>query len=151
MSFFKKFINKLNKQNTFTSEETFIETWKENQNSRKVVEEDFWGCDIQSSCSTNLKADSEITTLRFDEEENQIFFDEIKTSTYSKLFNLFNDGYSYYIQYKTLDLMEHRRKSYENDFKVWFQNVNLYYEEFRVKYIWSYSDLEKYCNEHLSY
>ncbi|RIB17028.1 hypothetical protein C2G38_2038079 [Gigaspora rosea] len=36
-------------------------------------------------------------------------------------FNLFNDGYSYYIQYNTLDLMEHKRKSYKNDFEIWFQ------------------------------
>ncbi|RIB04248.1 hypothetical protein C2G38_2222893 [Gigaspora rosea] len=66
-------------------------------------------------------------------------------------FNLFNNGYSYYIQYNTLDLMEHRRKSYENDFEIWFQNVNLYCEKIKVKYIWSYMDLEKYCYAYLSY
>ncbi|RIB20246.1 hypothetical protein C2G38_2179763 [Gigaspora rosea] len=66
-------------------------------------------------------------------------------------FNLFNNGYSYYIQYNTLDLMEHKRKSYENDFEIWFQNVNLYCKKIKVKYIWSYMDLEKYCNAYLFY
>ncbi|CAG8855601.1 10267_t:CDS:1, partial [Gigaspora margarita] len=35
-------------------------------------------------------------------------------------FNLFNDGYGYSVQYNILDLNYYRRKSYENDFKVWF-------------------------------
>ncbi|CAG8842766.1 7951_t:CDS:2, partial [Gigaspora margarita] len=35
-------------------------------------------------------------------------------------FNLFNDGYGYSVQYDILDLKYHRRRSYKNDFKVWF-------------------------------
>ncbi|RIB25679.1 hypothetical protein C2G38_2165273 [Gigaspora rosea] len=177
MSFFKKFVNNLNKRNTFTKKE--------------VVEEDFWGWNIQSFCSTSLKEESNILTQRLDKEENQII-QEIETSEYKifisyekfkehllnenlinigttyrskekclknilefleahirSYFNLFNDCYSYYIQYNTLDLMEHRRKSYKNNFEIWFQNMNLYCE--KIKYIWSYIDLEKYYNAYLSY
>ncbi|CAG8741505.1 42278_t:CDS:2, partial [Gigaspora margarita] len=71
----------------FTSEETYVETWKEEfkfkkffkklfkRNEKKeVIEENFWGWDntedIESSYSTNLKANSKILTLRLAKEEN---------------------------------------------------------------------------------
>ncbi|KAF0382635.1 hypothetical protein F8M41_011865 [Gigaspora margarita] len=80
--------------------------------------------------------------------KNILEFLEAHTRSY---FNLFGDSYNYFIQYNTLDLMEHRRRSYENDFKIWFENVNLYCKQFKVQYLWSYTDLENYCNKYLSY
>ncbi|CAG8832029.1 28261_t:CDS:1, partial [Gigaspora margarita] len=87
MSFFKKIVNKFNKRNSFINKETYIKTWKEEfkfkkffkklfkkDKEKEVIEKNFWGWDntedIESSYSTNLKADSKILTLRLAEEEN---------------------------------------------------------------------------------
>ena len=64
-------------------------------------------------------------------------------------FNMYNDGEKYFIVNNTSDLREHRAKSYKNDFEIWFEQVNLYCDKFKVKYIWSFADLKVYCNKYL--
>ncbi|KAF0394054.1 hypothetical protein F8M41_010373 [Gigaspora margarita] len=63
MSFVKNFVNKLNKQNTFTSKETYVETWKEES-------------------KFNNKEDSDVSTLLLTKEENPIVCDKFETSEY---------------------------------------------------------------------
>ncbi|RIB05160.1 hypothetical protein C2G38_2220471 [Gigaspora rosea] len=94
---------------------TFIEIWKEESKFKKffkklfkkdeekeVVEEDFWGWDIQLSCSTSYKEDSKITTLKLDEEENQIV-QEIRTSEY-KIFISYKKFKEYLLDENFIDV-----------------------------------------------
>jgi hypothetical protein len=66
-------------------------------------------------------------------------------------FNTFNKGYNYFLANNTLDLMEWRRKGYENDIEEWFIEINDICKQFNIKYIWNYTDLEKYFIEFLAY
>ncbi|CAG8693745.1 15064_t:CDS:2 [Cetraspora pellucida] len=66
-------------------------------------------------------------------------------------FNMFNKGEKYFSLNETFNLRQHRAKSYENDFEVWFYNVNLYCEKFGIKYFWSLIDLENYYKNNLAH
>ncbi|CAG8820733.1 5684_t:CDS:1, partial [Gigaspora margarita] len=98
MSFFKKFINKLKKRNTLTSEETFVNTWKEESKFKKffknlfkrdekeeVIEENFWSWNKKDDYSPYLASidkDSFKTLLIQTENEKQSGFDCLETSDY---------------------------------------------------------------------
>ncbi|CAG8543106.1 14726_t:CDS:1 [Gigaspora margarita] len=66
-------------------------------------------------------------------------------------FNMYCDGEKYFKENNAFDLQEHRAKSYENDFNVWFHEVNLYCEKFKIKYIWSYLDLKDYFKKNIAF
>ncbi|CAG8729597.1 2742_t:CDS:2 [Gigaspora margarita] len=66
-------------------------------------------------------------------------------------FNMFHTGETYYIEKDCIDLRDHRARYYENDFNIWFKEINNICEEFGIKYIWSRIDLEDYFKKHLEY
>ncbi|CAG8580960.1 20249_t:CDS:1, partial [Dentiscutata erythropus] len=66
-------------------------------------------------------------------------------------FYTYNEGLKYGIINDTIDLIEWRRKGYENDCKKWFAEINYDCEQYGIKYLFSYSDIEQYCEEYLAY
>ncbi|CAG8801409.1 40968_t:CDS:1 [Gigaspora margarita] len=212
MSFFKKFVNKLKKRNTLTSEETFVNTWKEESKFKKffkklfkkneeeeVIEENFWGWNKNendySSYSASIDKDSFKSLLIQTEDEKQSGFDCLETSEYlvfinfesfqnylynnkiiesgqmyynsknkrlksilgfldahiGSYYNMYYDGEKFFKENNTFDLREHRSKGYENDFRIWFNEMNLYCEQFKVKYIWTFTDLEYYFKNNIAF
>ncbi|KAF0358553.1 hypothetical protein F8M41_014430 [Gigaspora margarita] len=66
-------------------------------------------------------------------------------------YNMYHNGKKYFKENNTFDLREHRSKSYENDFKIWFKEMNLYCEQFKVKYIWIFTDSEYYFKNNIAF
>ncbi|CAG8747733.1 3178_t:CDS:1, partial [Gigaspora margarita] len=66
-------------------------------------------------------------------------------------FNIYNNGERYFRENDTFDLREHRSLSYENDFTVWFWIVNIICEQFNIKYLWTFTDLENYFVNNLAF
>ncbi|KAF0539680.1 hypothetical protein F8M41_006939 [Gigaspora margarita] len=104
MSFFKKFVNKLKKQNTLTSEKTFVKTWKEESKFKKffkklfkkneekeVIEENFWSWNKKevdySPYSASINKDSFKTLLIQTKDKKQLGFDCLETSKYLVFIN----------------------------------------------------------------
>ncbi|CAG8539367.1 22652_t:CDS:1 [Gigaspora margarita] len=119
MSFFKKFVNKLSKQNTLTNEETFVKTWKEESKFKKffkklfkkneekeVIEENFWSWNEKendfSLYSAGINKDSFKTLLIQTEDEKQSGFNCLGTSKYLVFIN-FESFQNYLYNNKIID------------------------------------------------
>ncbi|KAF0513137.1 hypothetical protein F8M41_017843 [Gigaspora margarita] len=66
-------------------------------------------------------------------------------------YNMYYDDEKYFKENNIFDLREHRSKSYRNDFKIWFNEMNLYCEQFKIKYIWTFTDLEYYFKNNIAF
>ncbi|CAG8460276.1 3322_t:CDS:1, partial [Scutellospora calospora] len=62
-----------------------------------------------------------------------------------------NEGYKYHYINNTLDLVEDINKRNIILIEHYLKEVNKYCEEFNIKYLWTWNDLEKYNEEYLAY
>lgn len=126
-----------------------IEVYKELYSKDYIVfiqYEDFKKYLIENQIiSRSLKNYENIKNKRI---QNILSFLEAHINSY---FHIFNKGYKYAIMNKTVDLHIWRAKSYENDFKEWFNIVNDECEDLCIKYIFSYNDIEDYNKKNLEY
>ncbi|CAG8853928.1 24162_t:CDS:2, partial [Gigaspora margarita] len=106
------------------------ESFKEYLVKNEIIEEN-----LRVSFSSKNKR--LITILKFLEAHVRSYFYILETGyKYSNLNNIY-------------DLDFWRLKNYEEDFVVWFQEMNKICKEFFIKYIWTFTDLEYYAKEHL--
>ncbi|CAG8618968.1 15933_t:CDS:2, partial [Dentiscutata heterogama] len=66
-------------------------------------------------------------------------------------FYTYKDELKFEIINNTMDLIEWKRKGYENNCVEWFKNINYDCEKYSIKYLFLYSDIEQYNKEYLAY